>query len=74
MSGIKTQIDLLNDGTSWGWVILVIIVAMIGKITGATLAARANKLAWRESLTIGVFMSCKGYVQMMIIKKFFILL
>jgi Kef-type K+ transport system membrane component KefB len=52
----------LNDGTSWGWVILVIVVAMVGKITGATFAARLNKLAWRESLTIGVFMSCKGYV------------
>jgi Kef-type K+ transport system membrane component KefB len=60
LSGIKTRIDLLNDGEAWGWVILVIIVAMFGKITGVTLMARFNKLAWRESLTIGVFMSCKG--------------
>jgi len=67
LSGIKTQIGLLNDGTAWGWVILVIIVAMIGKITGATLAARLNKLAWRESLTIGVFMSCKGLVELIVL-------
>ncbi|CAB4415251.1 unnamed protein product [Rhizophagus irregularis] len=67
LSGIKTQIGLLNDGASWGWVILVIIVAMVGKITGATLAARLNKLAWRESLTIGVFMSCKGLVELIVL-------
>ncbi|RIA84077.1 Sodium/hydrogen exchanger family-domain-containing protein [Glomus cerebriforme] len=67
LSGIKTQIGLLNDGASWGWVILVIVVAMTGKITGATLAARFNKLAWRESLTIGVFMSCKGLVELIVL-------
>lgn len=67
LSGIKTQIGLLNDGEAWGWVILVIVVAMVGKITGATLAARLNKLAWRESLTIGVFMSCKGLVELIVL-------
>ncbi|GBB96608.1 hypothetical protein RclHR1_27980001 [Rhizophagus clarus] len=67
LSGIKTQIGLLNDGTSWGWVILVIVIAMFGKITGATLAARLNKMAWRESLTIGVFMSCKGLVELIVL-------
>lgn len=67
LSGIKTQIGLLNDGTSWGWVILVIVVAMIGKISGVTLASRLNKLAWRESFTIGVFMSCKGLVELIVL-------
>ncbi|CAG8555999.1 6456_t:CDS:2 [Funneliformis caledonium] len=52
---------------TWGWVILVIIVAMFGKISGATLAARFNKLTWRESLTIGVFMSCKGLVELIVL-------
>ncbi|CAG8716243.1 12480_t:CDS:2, partial [Dentiscutata erythropus] len=60
LSGLKTQLGLLNDLHIWGWLLLVICVDMFGKITGATLAARLNKLTWRESLTIGVFMSCKG--------------
>ncbi|CAG8612482.1 12179_t:CDS:2 [Funneliformis mosseae] len=67
LSGLKTEIGLLNDGEAWGWVILVIIVAMFGKISGATLAARFNKLTWRESLTIGVFMSCKGLVELIVL-------
>jgi len=40
---------------------------MFGKISGVTLAARLNKLAWRESLTIGVFMSCKGLVELIVL-------
>ncbi|CAG8516795.1 6538_t:CDS:2 [Acaulospora morrowiae] len=67
LSGLKTQIGLLNDGTSWGFVILVILVAMFGKITGCTLAARLNKLEWRESFTIGIFMSCKGLVELIVL-------
>ncbi|CAG8667440.1 5179_t:CDS:2, partial [Racocetra persica] len=60
LSGLKTQLGLLSDIYIWGWLLLVICADMFGKITGATLASRLNKLTWRESLTIGVFMSCKG--------------
>ncbi|CAG8516018.1 9200_t:CDS:2 [Ambispora gerdemannii] len=57
LSGLKTQIGLLDDGTLWGYVFLVIFVAMFGKICGVTLIARLGKMSWRESLTVGVFMS-----------------
>ncbi|CAG8638357.1 5239_t:CDS:2 [Cetraspora pellucida] len=60
LSGLKTQLGLLSDIHIWSWLLIVICVDMFGKITGATLASRLNKLTWRESLTIGVFMSCKG--------------
>ncbi|CAG8523593.1 3234_t:CDS:2 [Acaulospora morrowiae] len=67
LSGLRTEIGLLNDATSWGFVILVIVIAMFGKITGCALAARLNKLEWRESLTIGIFMSCKGLVELIVL-------
>ncbi|RIB08426.1 Sodium/hydrogen exchanger family-domain-containing protein [Gigaspora rosea] len=67
LSGLKTQLGLLDDFRIWGWLILVICVDMFGKITGATIASRLNKLAWRESLTIGVFMSCKGLVELIVL-------
>ncbi|CAH1756925.1 1518_t:CDS:2 [Entrophospora sp. SA101] len=57
LSGLKTQIGLLSDPNAFGWVILVTVVAVFCKISGCTLAARLNKLTWRESLTVGVFMS-----------------
>lgn len=60
LSGLKTQIGLLNTGTVWGYVILVIFVACFGKIVGCTGAAKVTGMTTRESLTVGVLMSCKG--------------
>ncbi|KAG4031517.1 hypothetical protein MFRU_009g02880 [Monilinia fructicola] len=67
LSGLSTNLGLLNDGTTWGYVIAVIVVAFSGKIIGGTLAARACKLVWRESLSIGVLMSCKGLVELIVL-------
>ncbi|QSZ29739.1 hypothetical protein DSL72_004256 [Monilinia vaccinii-corymbosi] len=67
LSGLSTNLGLLNDGTTWGYVIAIIVVAFSGKIIGGTLAARACKLVWRESLSIGVLMSCKGLVELIVL-------
>jgi len=67
LSGLSTNLGLLNDGITWAYVIGVIAVAFSGKIIGGTLAARSCKLVWRESLTIGVLMSCKGLVELIVL-------
>ncbi|CAO3612572.1 unnamed protein product [Mucor fragilis] len=67
LSGLKTQIGLLNTGEVWGYVILVIFLACFGKIVGCTIAARATGLTTRESLTIGFLMSCKGLVELIVL-------
>ncbi|RDL41777.1 uncharacterized protein BP5553_01756 [Venustampulla echinocandica] len=67
LSGLSTNIGLLDAGKTWAYVFGVIAVAFTGKIVGGTLAARACKLVWRESLTIGVLMSCKGLVELIVL-------
>ena len=67
LSGLSTNLGLLNSGITWGYVIGVIAVAFIGKFAGGTLAARVNKLVWRESFTIGTLMSCKGLVELIVL-------
>lgn len=67
LSGLSTDLGLLDDGITWAYVIGVIAVAFIGKVTGGTLAARTCKLVWRESFTIGVLMSCKGLVELIVL-------
>ncbi|CEP17655.1 hypothetical protein [Parasitella parasitica] len=67
LSGLKTQIGLLNTGTVWGYVILVIFLACFGKITACAVAARFTGLTARESLTIGFLMSCKGLVELIVL-------
>ncbi|CAG8543000.1 5483_t:CDS:1 [Dentiscutata heterogama] len=66
LSGLKTNISDLG-AAGWGWAILIIVVAMFGKILGCTAAAKATGLTFRESLTVGVFMSCKGLVELIIL-------
>lgn len=67
LSGLGTNLGLLNSGTTWAYVIAVCAIAFGGKIIGGALAARANKLFWRESITIGVLMSCKGLVELIVL-------
>ncbi|KAI1737407.1 K+/H+ antiporter 1 [Xylaria scruposa] len=66
-SGLSTDLGLLNDGITWAYVIAIIAVAFSGKIIGGTLAAKLNGLVWRESFTIGVLMSCKGLVELIVL-------
>ncbi|XWW99272.1 hypothetical protein V2A60_007281 [Cordyceps javanica] len=67
LSGLKTNLGLLNSGLAWGYVFATTIVAFLTKIIGASVAARLNGLVWRESLTIGVLMSCKGLVELIVL-------
>ena len=67
LSGLNTNIGLLDDGITWAYVIGVIAVAFFGKIVGGTIAARLTKMVWRESLTVGVLMSCKGLVELIVL-------
>jgi len=70
-SGLSTNLGLLDNGITWAYVVGVIAVAFFGKIIGGTMAAKANKLVWRESLTIGVLMSCKGLVELIVLVSAF---
>lgn len=70
LSGLNTNLGLLRDGITWGYVIGIIVCAFVGKILGGTLAARANKLLWRESFAIGCLMSCKGLVELIVLVSF----
>jgi Kef-type K+ transport system membrane component KefB len=67
LSGLSTNLGLLNNGITWAYVIGVTAVAFFGKIAGGTFASKLNGLVWRESLTIGVMMSCKGLVELIVL-------
>ena len=67
LSGLSTNLGLLNKGITWAYVVGVCAIAFFGKIIGGTLAARLNGLVWRESLTIGCLISCKGLVELIVL-------
>lgn len=67
LSGLSTNLGLLDSGTVWGYVVGVIAIAFLAKVAGGALASRLCGLLWRESLSIGVLMSCKGLVELIVL-------
>ncbi|KHN95978.1 K(+)/H(+) antiporter 1 [Metarhizium album ARSEF 1941] len=67
LSGLNTNLGLLDSGAAWGYVFATTFAAFFSKIIGASLAARFSGLVWRESFTIGVLMSCKGLVELIVL-------
>jgi len=67
LSGLNTNLGLLDSGIAWGYVFGVTFVAFFTKLIATSAAARLNGLVWRESFTIGVLMSCKGLVELVVL-------
>lgn len=66
-TGLRTEIGLLNSPVLWLTCGLIILVAISGKMGGATLAARFMGENVRDSLSIGVLMNTRGLVELIIL-------
>lgn len=67
MTGLRTQIGLINEGHLWitfGWILLV---AVAGKFGGSALAARMVGQSWKDSFSIGVLMNTRGLMQLIVL-------
>ncbi|KIY73898.1 hypothetical protein CYLTODRAFT_428160 [Cylindrobasidium torrendii FP15055 ss-10] len=67
LSGLKTNLGLLNDGVTWGYVVLVCVVALFSKFVSCGATALATGFNWREAGAIGSLMSCKGLVELIVL-------
>ncbi len=67
ITGLRTQIDLLNESHLWitfGWILLV---ALAGKFGGSALAAKITGQSWKDSLSIGILMNTRGLMQLIVL-------
>jgi len=67
ITGLRTQIGLLNEGHLWatfGWILLV---AVTGKFGGSAIAARMVGQSWKDSFSIGVLMNTRGLMQLIVL-------
>ncbi|KAL0961524.1 hypothetical protein HGRIS_006464 [Hohenbuehelia grisea] len=68
LSGLSTDLGLLNDGITWGYTVAICVLAFVGKFGGCTLASKYMAgFNWRESSAIGSLMSCKGLVELIVL-------
>lgn len=59
-TGLRTDIGELESGQHWMICGLLLAVAMIGKMAGSGLAARAGGFSWRESGCVAVMMNTRA--------------
>ncbi|GAA5851258.1 hypothetical protein JCM9279_007501 [Rhodotorula babjevae] len=67
LSGLKTDLGLLSDGSIWGWVVCVCIVAFASKFVSCGGVAKLYGMDWRESGAVGSLMACKGLVELIVL-------
>jgi Kef-type K+ transport system membrane component KefB len=67
-SGLRTDIGLLAaDATLWLWCGAILLIAVLGKLGGAALAARSVGETWNRSLQIGSLMNCRGLTELIVL-------
>lgn len=63
-TGLRTEIGLLNDIELWKVTAVIILVAVIGKFIGSSIAAKFVGQNWKDSLTIGALMNTRGLMEL----------
>jgi Kef-type K+ transport system membrane component KefB len=66
-TGLRTTVSLISGG--WLWLVCgsVLLVAVVGKLGGSALAARAAGMGWRDALSLGALMNTRGLMELVIL-------
>ena len=67
VSGLRTQIGLLNTAENWVMCGIIILLACLGKFGGSAMAARLTGSRWREAGAIGVLMNTRGLMELIVL-------
>ena len=65
-TGLRTSIGLIS-GDLWAVFVLIMLVAVAGKMLGSAVAARSGGLSWREALAIGSLMNTRGLMELVVL-------
>lgn len=66
-TGLRTEITLIDGAGGWLVCVLVIAVAVAGKVGGSAIAARATAMPWRDAAVIGVLLNTRGLMELVIL-------
>ncbi len=64
LTGLRTNIGLLDDAGKWAVCALLIAVATAGKLGGSMLAARWTGSSWHDSFVLGALMNTRGLMEL----------
>lgn len=63
-TGLRTEIGLINSPELWIVCLLLVTVAIAGKLGGCAVAARLVGESWKDSLTVGTLMNTRGLMEL----------
>jgi len=66
-TGLRTNIGSLDSPAAWGWCVLIVFLATLGKFGGAYLAARATGMSRIESRILGIMMNTRALMELIVI-------
>jgi Kef-type K+ transport system membrane component KefB len=66
-TGLKTDVTLLDRPALWVMTIVLIAIAIIGKLAGAAIAARVSGFDWRGSAVLGTLMNTRGLTELIVL-------
>lgn len=67
LAGLNTSADAFG-GAGLGYLLLILAVAVIGKIVGGSIGARLAGEPWRPALAIGSLMNARGLMELIVMK------
>src|SRR6188474_3630521 len=66
-TGLRTQIALVDDVSSLGMCLAIIVLATAGKFGGSAIAARFTGMSWSNSLVLGALMNTRGLMELIVL-------
>ena len=67
ITGLRTQIGLLNEAHLWNTCLIVIALAIAGKFGGGMIAGIVTGQSLRDSLSIGALMNTRGLMELVVL-------
>ncbi|WP_256107414.1 cation:proton antiporter [Streptomyces sp. ODS05-4] len=64
--GLKVDLTSIM-GTGLGETLLIILVAVVGKLAGVALPARVGGMDWNDSVTLGLLMNTRGLTELIVL-------
>ena len=66
-TGLRTSVGVIRGADMWMYWLLILLVAVAGKLGGSTLASRAAGVPWRNAIALGVLMNTRGLMELVIL-------
>jgi Kef-type K+ transport system membrane component KefB len=71
LTGMRTQLNLLSGTHIWLWTLVVLAVAIAGKMGGAIIAARWTGESWPSAWALGALLNTRGLVELIVLNVAF---